>query len=466
MPSPDRAPLRQRVFFAGAWSLAGYGLSQAIRFGSNLLMTRLLVPQMFGIVAIATLVQICLAMFSDLGLNLSVIQSKRGRDPAFLNTIWVTQIIRGVVLWFIALIMSLLLFFANRVGMVPANSVYADPSLPYVIAVLAVTAIIRGAQSTKLYEASRDLVFGRITQIDILAQLAGLLLMLGWAAIDRSIWALVAGTFCWSFVTTLLSHISVPGVTNRWEWDRSAFDQIVSFGKWIFLSSILGFLAINGDRVLLAGLVGATFFGVYVIAFSMLSAIDQILSKIITSVAYVALSETAREGRVDLKTPYYRFYVVIASCAYFCSGFLVVSGQSLIELLYDRRYEDAGWILQILAVSLLAIPSRLAIQCLLIFGLPNIFSHIGVVRLVSLYLSIPIGFHFFGFLGGLWAIVLASFSTVPVTIAYAVKYGVFDLRKELLLLPVIFAGAIVAMAFNLAVDHTHPVLRLFVSLIK
>ena len=52
------------------------------------------------------------------------------------------------------------------------------------------------------------------------------------------------------------------------------------------------------------------------------------------------------------------------------------------------------------------------------------------------------------------------------TIAYAVKYGVFDLRKELLLLPVIFAGAIVAMAFNLAVDHIHPVLGLFVSLIK
>ena len=92
-------------------------------------MTRLLVPQMFGIVAIATLVQICLAMFSDLGLNLkNVIQSKRGSDPAFLNTIWVTQIIRGVVLWFLALIISLLLFIANRVGIIPANSVYADPT--------------------------------------------------------------------------------------------------------------------------------------------------------------------------------------------------------------------------------------------------------------------------------------------------------------------------------------------------
>ena len=281
LPSPDRTSLKQRVFSAGAWSLVGYALSSSDPVWKQSLDDAPAGPQMFGIVAIATLVQICLTMFSDLGLNLSVIQSKRGRDPVFLNTIWVTQIVRGVALWFLALIISLFLFIADRLDMLSSSSVYADPSLPYVIAVLAVTAIIRGAQSTKLYEASRDLVFGRITQIDIVAQLAGLLLMLGWVAIDRSIWALVAGDFCWSIVTTLLSHICLPGAANRWEWDRSALDQIMSFGKWIFLSSILGFLAINGDRIVLAGLVGAALFGVYVIAFSMLSAIDQIFRRLL-----------------------------------------------------------------------------------------------------------------------------------------------------------------------------------------
>src|SRR5262245_29431293 len=38
-----------RVLSAGIWSLAGLGLGQTIRFGSNLLMTRLLVPEMFGV---------------------------------------------------------------------------------------------------------------------------------------------------------------------------------------------------------------------------------------------------------------------------------------------------------------------------------------------------------------------------------------------------------------------------------
>src|SRR5262245_49230326 len=122
MASPDRISLKQRVLNAGLWSLSGYGLSQAIRFGSNLLMTRLLVPEMFGVMAIATLVMVGLAMFSDVGLKPSVIQSKRGNDPAFLNTAWVIQILRGLVLWFFALCVSLLVFLAARIGVLPKDT--------------------------------------------------------------------------------------------------------------------------------------------------------------------------------------------------------------------------------------------------------------------------------------------------------------------------------------------------------
>ena len=98
MPIPDRISLKKRVLTAGVWSLAGYGLSAAIRFGTNLLMTRLLVPEMFGVMSIATVVMVGLAMFSDVGLRQNVIQSKRGSESAFLNTAWIIQIFRGIVL--------------------------------------------------------------------------------------------------------------------------------------------------------------------------------------------------------------------------------------------------------------------------------------------------------------------------------------------------------------------------------
>ena len=179
-PTPDRISLKKRVLRAGTWSLAGHGLSQAIRFGSNLLMTRLLVPDMFGVMAIANMVIAGLALFSDLGLRQNIIQSKRGSDPAFLNTAWMIQIFRGIVLWFIALSVGLLVFLADHIGMIPKNSAYADPRLPYVIAVLSFGWLIGGFQSTKAFEASRNLSLGHVTKIEITGQVAGLLVTLGW----------------------------------------------------------------------------------------------------------------------------------------------------------------------------------------------------------------------------------------------------------------------------------------------
>ena len=84
------------------------------------------------------------------------------------------------------------------------------------------------------------------------------------------------------------------------------------------------------------------------------------------------LARLSRDRPTDLKSTYYRFHVVIASFAYICSGVLMTSGVSLVHLLYDRRYEQAGWMLEILAVALLTVPFRLATQSFLALGRPHL----------------------------------------------------------------------------------------------
>jgi O-antigen/teichoic acid export membrane protein len=254
-------------------------------------------------------------------------------------------------------------------------------------------------------------------------------------------------------VTTLLSHIWLPGIANRWHWDRSAVHEIIHFGKWMFLSSILGFFANSSDRMLLGGFVDSTTLGIYIIAFNVCGSIAQILNKLIGDVSYSALSEVARERGPDLKRSLYRFHVVTASFTYFCSGLLMISGNTLIKLLYDHRYEQAGWMLQVLAVGLLAIPFNLAIYCLLARGLAKIFTYLIAIHVAMAVLLIPLGFYFFGVPGALWGIVLSQLSAVPPTIYYAVKYDLFDLSKELYLLPTFFAGTVVAMGFNLVMGR-------------
>jgi len=445
--------LKQRVFRAGGWNVAGAGLSQAIRFLSNLIMTRLLVPEAFGVMAIATMIMIGLIMFSDVGLRQNIVQSKRGNDVAFLNTAWVIQILRGVLLWCVALGVSLLLVLANRIGMVPAESVYAEPSLPYVITVLSISAIIMGFESTKLLEASRHLLLGRVTQIELGSQLVGLLCMVAWVTFDRSIWALVVGSICASLTKTLLSHVWLPGTANQWRWQKEAISEIFHFGKWIFLSSIFGFLVNSGDRLLLGGLINTTELGVYVIAFLIFSSVDQVLAKIMGDVAYPALSEVARERPADLKATYYRFHSVLASFTFFCAGVLIIAGHSLIDLLYDDRYAQAGWMLEILAIGLLTLPFRIATQCFMALGMPSLLTYTIAVRLVTLFLVTPIGFHFFGLPGALYGILISHFSYVPIIVFFQVKHGLFNMRSELLPLPLLMAGLFSGKMLQLALGH-------------
>jgi O-antigen/teichoic acid export membrane protein len=453
MSELTQASLKHRALNAGLWSLAGFALSMIIRFGSNLAMTRLLMPESFGVMSIATTVMVGLAMFSDLGLKQFIVQSNRGSDPSYLNTAWAIQILRGALLWAISVAVSLVVLALARAGLISEGSVYASPMLPPVIVVLCVSTVISGFSSTRLLEASRSLSLGPLTLIEIVGQIVGLACMIAWVWIDRSIWALVAGSIAGTVARTWLSHVWLPGLRNRWEWDRSAAHEILHFGKWIFLASILGFLVNAGDQLLLGGMVNSTVLGLYVIASLYVSAVDGILSKLMGDVSFPAFSEVVRERPEHLKQHYYQFHRIIAAIAYCSSGFLMAFGQALIGLLYDGRYEAAGHILAIIAATLLTAPFRLATQSFLALGMPKLQSDVVLVRLISLIVFTPIGFHLAGLTGALAGIVFSHFSYVPIIISYNVKHKLFDLRKEILFSVLAPIGYAVGILLSTVVGH-------------
>jgi O-antigen/teichoic acid export membrane protein len=144
---------------------------------------------------------------------------------------------------------------------------------------------------------------------------------------------------------------------------------------------------------------------------------------------------------------------VTASFAYLCSGLLLVSGDGLISLLYDRRYGQAGWMLEVLAVALVGVPFNLSHTSLLARGLPRVFTNIVAIRVAVTFVLIPLGFHFFGVPGAVWAIVVSQLSSVPATIYYQIRYDLFDLAKELLLLPIFFAGMMLGSGLNLVIGY-------------
>jgi O-antigen/teichoic acid export membrane protein len=454
-PPSNPMSLKRRSLRSGAWTFAGYGLGTAIRFAGNLVLTRLLAPDMFGLMAIATIVIVGLAMFSDMGLRPMIVRSSRGDDPLFLNTAWVLQIYRGVLLCLIGLGVSLAPVVASRIGLVPKNSVYADPRLPYVIASVSFTLLIAGFNSTKIHEAYRRVALGRVAVMEITALIVSLLFTCGWIFFDRSIAALIAGNIVAAAARMLLSHVWLPGVANHWQWEKSAFREIFHFGKWMFISSLLSFLVSNGDRLVLGGMVSSTLLGVYMIASMLIGSVEMVLMGIISGVMYPALSEIVRERPDTLRWNYYRMHAIIAGFSYFCSGVLMICGPPLIGLLYDSRYAQAGWMMQILAANMLIYPLQMAIQSFVALGMPKLQSYIVAIRLAALVMAMPLGFHFFGLAGALWGIVASQYVCLPITVFYSARHELFDLRRELLSLPMVLVGAGVGEILAIIISRFH-----------
>ena len=141
--------LSKRAFLAGGWTFGGHIASQCLRFGSNLLMTRLLAPEVFGVMALALTFVFALTMASDLGFQQVATSSHRGADADFLGVIWTLEMIRGAGIFVIGLLISAGLPLAASRGWLGSDSTYAHPDLPLALALISLSALIGSTSSVK-----------------------------------------------------------------------------------------------------------------------------------------------------------------------------------------------------------------------------------------------------------------------------------------------------------------------------
>lgn len=453
LPPPPAPGLRKRILQAGAWSLSGYALSQTVRFGSNLVMTRLLVPEMFGIMAIANLLMVALTLLSDLGLRQNIIQSRRGDDPRFLDTAWTVQIVRGALLGGAALGLAWILDVAQRMGATDPSRAYGNPVLPLVIAWVAASAPIAGFQSIRVATAVRHLQQRKVVWVELAGQVSGIAVTLAWAWVAPSIWALVAGNLAAAVGSTLASHLLLPGPPQRFAWDQSALSELLGFGRWILLSSAIGVLAVSADRLFLGAMVDAHLLGLYTIGQLIVTALENGIARLFVTVSLPVMSEAARQDRAGLRDLYHRLLAPFDIFLLFVAGFLFAGGQHLIALLYDPRYARAGAVLAVLSLSLPGLRFGMAYQLYLALGRPHLMTLISAVRLGALVILLPAGFWLGGFSGAVWAIALHNFLTAPLVLHFNRRLGISSLRSDLRVLPCFPLGLALGWLLGPALSH-------------
>jgi O-antigen/teichoic acid export membrane protein len=421
MATPDaqatqpRKSLTQRVAVASMWSFVQIFSTYALRLASSLIMTRLLMPEAFGLMALLSILLTALALFTDVGINRSIVREPDGEDTRFLRVAWVVKVVRGAIIAVCVLIAALLLGLLAPLLAAPGTA-YADPQLPWLIAAAAIVPLLQGANSTNKDLTIRRMQNWRFTIVDISGQLVGVVCMVLFAQIHPSVWALFAGTVIMTLYGMVMSHIVYPGPRMAFEWDEEIVGRLWHYGKYLLGSSALTFVAQNADKLLLAGFLGAKTFGLYSIAMIWVSAGITFLNRIAERSGFPALAEIIRERPHDVPRLFRRFQTAVD--VYCLGAFVVVFlfGEALVSLLYTSDYAAAGSYLQILSLSFLTARFQTINSLLMNIGDSRAMMIVSAIRAAGICITIPLGFDLAGIQGALLATAMTPMISGPYTI--------------------------------------------------
>ncbi len=345
-----RFPLRQKFIMSSVkqlavrgavWTIASYGLSQVLRLGSNLILTRLLVPEMFGLMSLVYVFITALHLFSDVGIGTSLIQNKRGEEPDFINTAWTLQVYRGLILWFCTLLLAW-----------PLAHLYQQPQFLWLIPVVGFGTVLSGFNSTSVFTLNRNMAFGNLAIFELSGQAIGIVVMIAWAWFSPTIWAILMGSFASQILQLVWSHYWNSRSPNRFILNQEVVKEIFSFGKWIFVSTALTFFAEQADRLILGKLLTLDVLGVYGVALTLADLPRSVTLALSGKVMFPAISKLTDQPREILRAKILKNRQPILIACAIGLALLVSFGDIAIKILYDRRYVEASWMLPILALGI------------------------------------------------------------------------------------------------------------------
>lgn len=441
--------LQGRMLSAAAWLVSSNVASQALRLISSLVLTRLLVPESFGLMAVVQTLYFALVMFSDLGVWQSVVTHPKGQEPKFLGTAFSVQFARGVVLAAAVALIALALKLSVLSATFKAGTVYADSRLPSMVLAFALCALSQGAESMHIATAQRALQTRLLTRLELLTQLAGMLITIAFALWTHSVWSLVLGTVTAALARTVLSHMLFTGPAYKPCWDRESLRDIMGFGKWIFLSSIIGFAAAHGEKLILGGALSAQDFGVYSISSLLLAAIIGLVGNLNAHLVFPSLSEALRNGEAAAHKVYNGLQQIADAILGGIAGLTLVLGGWVVRFLYDARYAEAGWMLQLLALGLVAMRYQVLEQMMFARNRPGWVTLSNSLRALALLILVPTGYTLGGVQGAVLAVVISQFAGWPVAMVFKLREGLMSWKSEIVWPLALLVGSGMGWVFHL-----------------
>jgi O-antigen/teichoic acid export membrane protein len=336
--------LKERAVRSSMWTMIAFGFGQVVRVISSPILARLLLPEDFGTVALISVFVTGMAALSDVGIEQSIIQNKRGDDADFLNTAWTLHAVRGVVLWLGCCLIAYPVYWFY----------HGKSDAHYLLAMLPIAGLgplLNGFNSTRTFTANRHLNLGRLTILNLTYQLIGVAVQIAIAWKWRSPWAIVLGGLVSNVFWLIASHTMLPGIRNRFYWDKNVAKELMKFGRWIMISTLITYTAMQIDRPMMAKIMDEGWLGLYAVALNLVRLPAEIIGRLTSVTLFPALSRAAESKPEDLRRILWRARGLILTVSLALTLGVALGGPIFITMFYKENWHLAGMLAQFASIG-------------------------------------------------------------------------------------------------------------------
>jgi len=380
--------LKAKTMRGGAWLGTGNIVEQAVRFGRNMLLARLLAPGAFGTMAIVLASASVVDTLTDVGVRAAIIQNPRGGKASYLNASWWLGMSRAIL--------SYLIIFAVAPCIL---RFYGRPELSGLLRVALLGILFNGAISPRSAAAQREMKLARWAAITNGGGICGVILTVALSFFIRDVWALAIGYCAENAFRCLLSYIVCPGLPS-WRFDWHAARHLLRFSRGVFGLALLNLIIARADIFVLAKLYSATALGLYTMAVSLVVTPSFFFTNMLTQALLPALSSVQQDtGRLNRFLVRGTSWIILLGLP--APVFISLCAPSLLTVVYGARYVAAAGPLSIAsAVVFVTTLNAMPTGVLFAKGLPALHRQAVAASAAAMLAAIYPAARFLGPIGG------------------------------------------------------------------
>jgi PST family polysaccharide transporter len=333
--TPGGTELRAAAARGIGWSALQATASRLLSAVVFVLLARLLEPDAFGVVAVASVFVAFMTVLVDQGFSQALVQ-RSSLDKEHLDTAFWANLGASAVV--VALVMG-------AAG--PVAALFDEPDLAPILRILSLALVAGALEAVPAALLRRRLAFASLAVRGLLSIAAG-----GVAGVA----AALAGLGAWSLVIQLLVQAVVemavvwsavdwrPGRSVSW---ASAKD-LLTFGASVTGTSLVNFLNRRSDDFLIGLVLGSTALGLYTVAYKLLLLMTDVLTRTIEVVAFPVFSRVQDDPPRFVRGFYAanRASLAVATPAYL---FVAAFSPEVVEVAFGPSWSDSAPVLRALA---------------------------------------------------------------------------------------------------------------------